>query len=302
MRKRLDSLLLGMLLTATVATAQERQPLVRNVYLSDDPQQEVPRIRVGSRIATVLRFEQDVDPARTGLLGWEGRFEPVLSSGRSVLLMPRQGLLPEDALLLRVTLQDGTEIPFALTAPEDGRVDQQLNVFRDSESPGAVRSRLSDSRVREQRLQEENERFRQEETSVDHALAAIMSQGAVEMTPFRKFRSWRFTCDTGAVNILGYIHPSKTAVVFQITNQTSKTPWRLGEARLSIESTGKAWPFALRMNQAEIVPGTSGNIAVVADLSTFDFKKGSEKLVLELFRHDGLREALVVVEETGPHK
>ncbi|RYZ41245.1 MAG: DUF2381 family protein [Myxococcaceae bacterium] len=302
MRKCLDSLLLGLLLTATVATAQERQPLVRNVYLSDDPQQEVPRIHVGSRVATVLRFEQDVDPTRTALLGWEGRFEPVLSGGKSVLLMPRPGLLPEDSLLLRVTLLDGTEVPFALTTREDGQVDQQVNVFRDSESPGAVRSRLSDSRVRERQLLEENERFRQEETSVDHALAALLTQGAVKMTPFRVLRSWTFSCDIGTVEILGYIHPNKTAVVFQITNKTAKTAWRLGQARLSIASNGRAWPFALRMNQAEIVPGASGTIAVVADLSTFDFKKGSEKLVLELFRHDGLREALVVVEETGPHK
>ncbi|RKH14221.1 DUF2381 family protein [Corallococcus praedator] len=302
MRKCLDSLLLGLLLTATVATAQERQPLVRNVYLSDDPQQEVPRIHVGSRIATVLRFEQDVDPRRTALLGWEGRFEPVLSGGKSVLLVPRQSLPPEDGFLLQVTLQDGTEIPFTLTAPEDGQADQQVNVFRDSESPGAVRSRLSDSRVRERQLREENERFRQEETSVDHALAALLTQSAVKMTPFRVLRAWTFSCDIGTVEIRGYIHPTKTAVVFQITNQTAKTSWRMKEARFSVASTGKAWPFALRMNQTEIVPGSSGTIAVVADLSTFDFKKGSEKLVLELFRHDGLREAMVVVEETGPHK
>ncbi|RKH55145.1 DUF2381 family protein [Corallococcus llansteffanensis] len=302
MRKRLDNLLLGLLLTATVATAQERQPQVRNVYLSDDPSQEVPRIHVGSRIATVLRFEEDVDPARTALLGWEGRFEPILSGGKSVLLVPRQSLPPEDAFLLRVTLQDGTELPFTLISREDGQADQQINVFRDSESPGAVRSRLADSRIRERRLREENERFRQEETSVDHSLAALLTQGAVKMTPFRVARSWTFSCDIGTVEIRGYIHRSKTAVVFAITNQTSKTPWRLGQARLSVESSGKAWPFALRMDQEEIVQGASGTISIVADLSTFDFKKGTEKLVLELFRHDGLREALVMVEETGPHK
>ena len=67
-------------------------------------------------------------------------------------------------------------------------------------------------------------------------------------------------------------------------------------------STGAEWPFALRTGSAEIAPGSTGTIAVVADLSAFDFKKGAEKLVLQLFRADGLMVASVTLEEMPARK
>jgi hypothetical protein len=129
------SVLLSVLI-GPVAMAREGEPFVRNLYLSDDPRDEAPRVNVGDgRVATVLRFAQKVDPARTKMLGWEGWFEPLLVGGKLVVLMPLQKIPPEDRFLLMVTLADGTELPFTVTARESGWVDQQINVFPDRESP-----------------------------------------------------------------------------------------------------------------------------------------------------------------------
>ena len=289
-------------LVASVAMARDGEPRVRNLYLSDDPRDAAPRVNVGEgRVATVLRFAQDVDLARTKMLGWEGWFEPLLVGSKLVVLVPHQKIPPEDRFLLMVTLADGTELPFTVTARESGWVDQQINVFPDRESPQAVRSRLTDAQQRERRLQEENERFRQEETSVDHALAQLLANGDIKYTPFRREQKWSLKCD--GVDVLVEVLTSKTipkaAVLFTVTNQEWAEPWKLREARLSTADRLKPRPFAMRLEKAEIAEGTSGRIAVVADHSVFESKQGPEQLVLELFRSDGLQQIHVVLEQPG---
>jgi uncharacterized protein (DUF849 family) len=88
----------------------------------------------------------------------------------------------------------------------------------------------------------------------------------------------------------------KMAVVFTVTNQDRSKPWKLREARMSTVTNMESRPFALRMERAEIAPGASGRIAVVADHEVFESKQGPEQLVLELFRSDGLQQAHVVLE------
>jgi uncharacterized protein (TIGR02268 family) len=285
--------------------AQDGEPRVRNIYLSDDPHDPAPRLYVGAHVATVLRFEQDVEPTGTKLMGWEGWFEPLLVGGQSVVLVPRQKVQPEDSFLLKVTLADRTERTFIVTARESGRVDQQVNVFPDPESLDAVRSRLSDAHRRERVLLEENERYRKEEISVDHALAALLVRGAVEMTPFDvDLGSWRLPCEGIQldVRLLTTREEDKTALVFRVKNKESDKPWTLMEARLVGATSGKEWPFAMRMDRVKVDPGTSGTIAVVADVRAFDFKKGAEKLVFQLFRSDGLMVAYVALEERAVRK
>lgn len=280
--------------------AREGESRVRNLYLSDDPRNEASRVNVGDGgVATVLRFAQKVDPARTKMLGWEGWFEPLLVGGKWVVLVPLQKIPPEDRFLLLVTLADGTELPFIVTARESGWVDWQINVFPDRESPDAVRSRLTDTERRERRLQEENERYRQEETSVDHALAQLLANGDLKYTPFKQEKTWRLDCDGVEVRVM--VLNSKTmpkmAVLFTVTNQNNAAPWKLRDARLSTVSTMQPRPFALRLEKGEIALGESGRIAVVADESAFASKQGPEQLILELFRSDGLQQVHVVLEQ-----
>jgi hypothetical protein len=115
-------------LVASVAAAGEREPRVRNVYLRDDPKDEAKRVYVTGEVVTVLRFQQPCDPK---MLGWEGRFEPVECVGKRVFVEPLQDLEPEDRFRLWVTLADGTELPFTVTAlgKEWERPDQQVNVY-----------------------------------------------------------------------------------------------------------------------------------------------------------------------------
>lgn len=94
MRRQLPSRsVLLLVLIASVALAQERENVnVRTLLLSDRPDDSTHRVYVKGQVATVLRFEQPCDPARTKILGWEGRFEPLLIGGKKVVVEPLRDL------------------------------------------------------------------------------------------------------------------------------------------------------------------------------------------------------------------
>lgn len=286
-----------LVLLSSVAMARQRESAVRNIYVPDDPTATAHPVYVAGGVGTLLRFEQPCDPTRTKMLGWEGRFEPLLVSNKSVVLMPLQDITPEDRFLLLVTLKNGLELPFVVTAGE-GQSDQQVNVFLSPQSVDAMRAALADARAREWTLSKENQRHREEETSIDHALAALMVKGAIEQTRFRRSRAWLLKGEDADITVRSYSSTDKVAVVFEVTNHHGTQPWRLMEAHVSVASTGEARPFALRTGQDEIVPGTSGAIAIVADESAFksENRSGAEKLVIDLLRSDGLQQAQVVLE------
>jgi uncharacterized protein (TIGR02268 family) len=198
-------------------------------------------------MATVLRFQQPCDRARTKMMGWEGRFEPVECAGKSVLIVPLKDLEPEDRFLLLVTLADGTEVPFTVTA-RDERFDHQVNVFPDEKSREALQSRLEHTRARNQLLEEENGRLRSEETSVDHALAALLVKDA-KMAPFRQVLVHLAKDPHGAeflITVLASRKHKKVAVFFDVTNNSPVDPWRLLEARLATEFTDGCGPVGRR--------------------------------------------------------
>ncbi len=296
-----------LVLTAFPVPAQERAPNVTRLHLSSSPKQEVPQVNVASGIATVLRFEQPVNPEGTQLLGGEGRFERPLACGRFAVLMPLQEVAEEDRFLLRVTFQDGTEVPFTVKGHKR-LVDQQVNVFLKPDSPEALRARYEHASHWMKKYQEENERLRTEATSVDHAFAALLASGSVASTPFAQKSKWRI--DLGGVVMNVYIYSSKplakAAVLFHVNNRELDEPWKLKEVQLSTLrkvqthetplETGEKRAFALRQNRDEIPPGESGMIAVVADKSAVDSQEGPVQLTLELFRQDGLQQALVYLD------
>ncbi|QRN95911.1 DUF2381 family protein [Archangium violaceum] len=273
------------------------QPVRRNLYLSKDPDRAVPEVFVAARTVTTLRFELPCDPARTRMLGWEGRFEPLLVGGGSVVIVPLRELAPDDRFMLVVTLTDGTSLPFTVTAAKDV-VDGQIDVFPDSESPEAVRVELRARQAENRSLRAENWRYRREETSVEHALATLLANNETALTPFRVEEKWRPpTPELDAeVSILlpkGRTARGRAAVVFQITNLTTGKPWTLQEARLMDAATLEKKPFALRASAASIAPGETGRIAIVMDLPPPESVKTGDMLVLELFGNAGLRQGYV---------
>jgi uncharacterized protein (TIGR02268 family) len=289
-----------LVLVASVAMAKEREPVSLNLYLSDDARDEVRPLFVAGEMATVLRFQQPCDRAGTKMLGWEGRFEPVECAGKSVLVVPLKDLGPEDRFLLLVTLADGKELPFTVTARE-GRFDHQVNVFLDPETPEAIRKRLADSRARERALEKENERLRKEGASVDHAFATLLANGVVKQTPFVQDHKGLIKEDNVEMIVRVFSGKSKAAAVFEITNKSNDKPWSLTGARLSVVPSGLPRPFALSMERDEIAPGTSGTVAIVADRSAFESEGGPVSLILELFRHDGLQEGVVLLDYRLAH-
>jgi uncharacterized protein (TIGR02268 family) len=291
---------LFLILLMPVAVAKEREPVSRNLYLSDDPREEVRPVYVAGEMTTVLGFQQPCDRAGTKMLGWEGRFEPVECAGTKVLIAPLKDLGPEDRFLLLVTLADGKELPFTVTARE-GWFDHQVNVFPNNEAPETLQSRLEQTRARNQILEQENGRLRNEESSIDHALAALLARDAGRMTPFRPEYVHLFKNPYGVeirITVLASKKHDKVAVVFNVRNNSPAASWSLLDARLVAEASGEKRPFALRATREYWGPGgESGQIAVVLDANAFDSKTGPERLVLELFRRgSGLREALVTLD------
>lgn len=305
--------MVALLLASTSTRAHGQQfpslesPRRRALYVSKEPRHEVPELFVAGGVVSTLRFELDCDPSRTRMLGWEGRFEPLLVGGRSVVIVPLKDLGPGDRFMLLVTLVDGTSLPFTVTASR-GAVDGQVNVFPDSESSEAVRTALEEKRkenavLRDENLRqrEENRRQHEEATSVDHALAALLLNGQIDMTPFTEGEKWVLHGDGLEVDIFIYV-PKKTrkkvartkaGVVFTVTNKDSTRPWELQEAQLSTFTTREPQPFALRQTPLSIAPGKTGRIAIVADLASLNPARDGDNLVLELFRNGGRRDAWV---------
>jgi uncharacterized protein (TIGR02268 family) len=286
-------------LMASTALAQAREAaVVRTFFISEHPEQEAHRVGVTGQVATVLRFEQPCDAARTRLLGWEGRFEPPAVFGKMVVLVPLRDLAEDERVPLLVTLADGTEVPFLVGPPreQDGLPDQQVNVFRNRESYDAVLSALYDSLGREQKLRSENERFRKEETSPDHALAALLISGELRQTPFRVVRKWLFKEPDAELNIHALSGKLKAAVLVTIKNHDPRLPWSLKEVRLMTSPGGQVRTAAMRASSPVILPGKEGRLAFIVDRSAFMDEGRPTPLVMELFRHDGLRQALVVLD------
>ena len=295
-------LLLAMVASPALAREMEEKLTIRSLKVRQHPGQESESIYVSAQVITALRFETEVDPAKTKFLfGWEGRFEPLLVGGKKVVLEPLRNLNNGEALPLLVALADGTEFTFLVKpkSPEDwGWVDYQVNVFKDHESYNSLLSSLYDSLNRERDLREENERFKKEENSVDHAYATLLANGEVKKTPFRSVRVVRKKNEDMDMVVELFSGPGKAAAVMTLTNTYYDRPWRFDGASLTSDSTDNAArPFALRMNRSVIVPGQSGTIAVVVDKSAFESKEGQlVDLALQIFRGDGLLQVAVAMD------
>ncbi|QSQ23494.1 DUF2381 family protein [Pyxidicoccus parkwayensis] len=285
-------------LLASTALAQDRAaPAVRTLLISDHPAEEAHRIGVAGQVATVLRFEQPCDAAKTRLLGWEGRFEPPIVMGRLVVLVPVRDLAEDERIPLLVTLADGTELPFLVGPPREREdaPDQQVNVFRDRESYHAVLSALNDSLGRERDLRSENERFKKEETSADHALATLLASGAIQQTPFRATREWLFEEPDADVKLVAFSGKAKAAVLVKVRNRDPRQHWSLKQARLTTLG-GQLRTVAVRSTLPSIPPGQEGRLAFIVDKEAFNELGRPTQLVLEIFRHDGLLQAQVVLD------
>ncbi|MFP2927094.1 DUF2381 family protein [Pyxidicoccus sp. 3LG] len=288
---------LVLVLVAAVASAQGRDRAnVRTLLLSESPEDATHRIYVTGQVVTVLQFEKPCDPARTKLLGWEGRFEPVGVLGRMVVLKPLRNLAPDEGVPLLVTLAGGTEVPFLLRPedPEGGRwPDQQVNVFKDRESYEAMSSALNDALKENRVLEEQVERYRKEETSEDHALAALLASGALKQTPFKVAQRVSGTDEGTNLKAILYRGQGKAAVVFEVLNLDPEQSWRMKTVRLVTESTGRDRALAFRTTASSINPGAAGVIAIVVDKDAFVDEGKTTNLILELYRHDGARQAFI---------
>lgn len=297
------ALLLVLMAPPALAREMEEKLTIRTLKVPEHPNREAPSIYVSGQVVTVLRFDQEVDPAKTRLLAWEGRFEPLLVGSKKVVLEPLRDLDHGEALPLLVTLVDGTELTF-LVKPKSrenwGWIDYQVNVFKDHDSYNAVLSSLYDSLNRERDLRKENERLKQEESSVDHALATLLANGEVKKTPFRRRKYWRATQEDMDMIVEVFSSPGKAAVVVHLKNTCYSGPWKLNGVHLTRDLTSyTARPFVLRMSRSEIVPGQSGRVAVVVDKNAFEEDGGQlTDLSLQLFRGDGLLQVAVALERT----
>jgi hypothetical protein len=211
-----------------------------------------------------------------------------------VVIVPLHPLSPDDRFHLQVELMDGTSLPFTVVAAQN-RVDGQVDVLPVPRPPIATRSLLEENRV----LRAENQRYRQEEGSVDHAMATLLATHQLKHTPFRVEEKW-LVYEPGVEVEVSILIPRKQArpdtrlaIIFQVKNHDPARPWHLQEARLMSLATRQPKSFALRMAPSSIAPGASGRIAIITDLASFDSKNPEERAILEIFRDGGLRQGYV---------
>jgi len=179
--------------------------------------------------------------------------------------------------------------------PAERRTAEVVRVSPDSdEATGTLR----DEPLAAQGQAASNVKASGEVLSVDHALAALLVQGRVDLTPFRTFDTWWLHEDGADVEV-SILTPKKdkseadegkVAVVLNVTNRSLALPWRLQEIRLTTATGERPWPFAVRSDGESISRGQSGKVAIVMDVSTFDRTKDGEELVLDVLRTGGYRQ------------
>ncbi|QDE84013.1 DUF2381 family protein [Myxococcus xanthus] len=277
----------------------------RSILLSEHPENGTHSVYVKGQVITTLRFEQPVNPSKTKMLGWEGRLEPLTVVHNKVILEPIRDLHRDDGLPLIVTLTDGTEVPFLVRPPWPRRdndwapiLDQQVDVFKNRESHASMHAALVDALAKNDALMEENERYRKEETSEDHALAALLASGAVAQTPFTIFDHVSGKDADAAVDATIFKGKGKAAVVFKVKNLATEKSWSVKRVRLVTVNGGHDRAVAVRATVREVMPGGSGVLAVVADGAAFVDDGELTSLWLELYQHDGLRQAFVQLAPT----
>ncbi len=269
---------------------------MRSVLLSEHPGDATHRVYVKGQVVTTLRFEKPVEPNKTKMIGWEGRLEPLAVVRNKVILEPLHDLDEDEGIPLAVTLVDGTEVSFLLRPP--GRqgwpwADQQVDVFEDRESYAAMHAALREALKKNKALTEENERYRKEETSEDHALATLLASGAVAQTPFKVVDRFSGEDDDTRIDAQVLQGKGKVAVVFKIKNVNLEQPWSMKSARLVTLDKGHERAIAVRTTVREITPGGSGVVALVVDGGAFVDDGVLTSLLLEVYRHDGMRQAFV---------
>ncbi|ATB35746.1 hypothetical protein CYFUS_001160 [Cystobacter fuscus] len=291
---------LFVVLVAATAQADEREKrALRTVLLSEHPERDTHRIYVKGQVITTLRFETLVDPDKTKMIGWEGRLEPLAVVRNKVILEPLHDLNDDEAIPMVVTLMDGTEVPFLLRPPrykDWGWTDQQVDVFKNRESHAAMHAALLDALEKNATLSSENERFRKEETSEDHALAALLASGAIKQTPFTAKETFSGKDEDSDVRATVFRGKDKVAVIFQIKNLHAENPWSVQRVQLSTLPEGKERSVAVRSSIREIPPGGAGVVAIVADGSAFMDEGVLKDLSLEVYRQDGQRQVYVALD------
>lgn len=276
----------------SAANAQQREPQIRNVVLPNGPDQIARPLYVAGEISTVLRFEQEVDPSRTEMVGWKGRFEPQLIGGKRVVIEPVYDLTSADHFPLVVTFMDGTQVPFTVQAAGDqARVDHQVNLFWDYDSEKYLRASLDNALSRERMYREQASQYEKEEGSPDHALAALLATGSGKQTLFLPKQTYIFKEEGVEIVATVFSGKGKAAVLAKIKNRSSGS-WSLKEARVTLEDdAGKPSPnmrpCAVRVMPRSIAPGESGTVALVVDKSAFASGKKLEALALQIIRADG---------------
>ncbi|MFP2927711.1 DUF2381 family protein [Pyxidicoccus sp. 3LG] len=302
------SFLLLVLVASSGAQAKDKydEPLLRPIMLSEHPSDGTHSIYVKGQVVTTLRFEQPVEPTKTKMVGWEGRLEPLAVVGNKVLLEPIRDLNKDEGIPLVVTLADGTEIPFLVRPPWSKSdagwppiLDQQVDVFKDRESYASMHAALKEALKKNDALTEDNERYRKEENSIDHAYATLLANGQAKKTPFRFVASARPKDPDMGMLVEVYSGPGKAAAVITLTNTGYGDTWEFADAYLTRDMTSYTkQSFALRVSRASIVPGQSGTIAVVADKSAFEHEGRLVDLALQIFRSDGNLQVMVRMDRT----
>jgi len=286
---------------ASLASAQSRETQIRNVTLPNGPDQIARPVYVAGEVATVLRFEQEVEPSRTEMMGWRGRFEPLLIGGKRVVVEPLFDLTAEDRFPLVVALVDGSQLPFTIQAARDKeRVDHQVNLFWDYESEKYLRASLDNALSRERMYREQAHKYEKEESSPDHALAALLATGSSRQTLFLPKQTYVFKDADVEIVTTVFSGKGKVAVVAKVKNQATGF-WTMNEARLTSADdfympSPNTRRCAVRMIPRSIAPGASGTVAFVVDKGAFVSGKGLETLALQIIRADGRVQAFVKLE------
>lgn len=215
---------------------------VRTLTITDANSNQVQEIHCAGRVPTTLAFQVPIDQKLVVLADANNIFLPPRTTDRTILLIPKEDLSPGTPTTLTVTLEDGTILPFVLSAATT-TVDVTVNVVVNlqkragPESVEALKTSIGQLRGQLDECQSSAGT-----AGVQKIAALILKQDPDSPAPFERHsvheldRQSRLLVEVKQA----YRLFNQTYVVLTLQNRDPSRPWVMDHPEVSVSGGGQS--------------------------------------------------------------
>lgn len=264
---------------------------VRTLTITDANSNQVQEIHCAGRVPTTLAFQVPIDQKLVVLADANNIFLPPRTTDRTILLIPKEDLTPGTPTTLTVTLEDGTILPFVLSAATD-TVDVTVNVIVSLQKRAAPESvEALKTSIGQLRGQLDECQSNAGSAGVSKIAALILKQDADAPAPFERHAVHKLDRQSRLLVEVkqAYRLFNQTYVVLTVQNRDPSRPWVLDHPEVSVSGGGQASDVKVTSYVTEansLSPDESERIVVSFDTPP---QSSGQDYILRLLEHGGSR-------------